>query len=169
MRIQTSPPRWKVQQLKAHRQQNPRNDKPRPHCPEPSALPVFLKAEPAPQTILHDPNDHVRRHVVCVIPFVPFQIHNVRDVHAAAQRGPESQQAFCSCPPPIHTKDPYRSVIESIQHASARSKIVQLFRDHKVSRVKYHAEHPARHAEVRECDVVLSERIGSRNRARKFL
>lgn len=35
--------------------------------------------------------------------------------------------------------------------------------------MEYHAEHPTCHAEVREDDIVFSQRIGGRNRVCKFL
>jgi hypothetical protein len=59
----------------------------------------------------------------------------------------------------IHTKDANRGIVQPIQHARARRKVVQLLRELKVPRVKYHAEDPARHATVREPNIVFPQRV----------
>ena len=81
-------------------------------------------------------------------------------IQCDAQSRPSSQEGFRLLPALIHPEDPDRRIVQRIQHARARSEIVQLLREPKVPRVKYHAEDPARHAKVRQVNIVFAHCVG---------
>lgn len=156
MSIKTSPHRRKVQKLQTHSNQNPRNHQPRPHRPSPSRLPVSLKTEPSPHGVLDNPDHHVRCHIVCVIPPVPFQVRDVCYKHGNAQHCPCSENGFCLFPSEIQAEKSDRGVVKSIEHAGTGREIIQLLSQTEIPRVKDHAEHPTSHAKVCQLNVVFA-------------
>ena len=163
MRIQAAPQRREVQQFQTHSHYDPRNHKARPHCPRPARLPVLIEAEPAPHQVLYDANHDVGRHVVRVVPRVPFQVRDVRDEQGYAEERPGAQNGLRLPPSQIQAEDADQSVVQTIQDACAGSEIVQLLREAEIPGVEEHAEYPAGHAEVCQLDVVLAQRVGGRD------
>src|SRR5881398_1976815 len=94
MRIQTPPPRRKIQKFQTHRHNNPRHRQPGPRRPRPLRLPVFLETKPTPHHVLDDSHYYIRSHVVRVVPVPPFEIRYMPGVHSDAENGPKSQYGF---------------------------------------------------------------------------
>lgn len=59
----------------------------------------------------------------------------------------------------MQPEDPHRRVIQPVQHARARRKVVQLLGGAEVARVEQHAEGPAREPDVAEQQVVAAQRV----------
>lgn len=155
MGVDHSFPGRKIQQLEAHSNDEPCDNQTRPHRPGPLQPPVSRDAEPAPQQVLHYPNDHVRRHVVRVIPAPQAQVRNVHRVQQHAQQRPRAQHALRARRRPVEAEYADRRVVHAVHDARAGREVVELLRDGEVARVEDHAEDPAREAEVAEQYVVL--------------
>jgi len=76
-----------------------------------------------------------------------------------AQSRPEPQQALFPRLLPVKPKHSDGRIVEPIQNVRARSEVVQLLRDPKISGVEYHAERPARQAHVAKPQVVFPQRV----------
>ena len=60
----------------------------------------------------------------------------------------------------IQPENPNRCVIKSIQHTRSRGKIIQFFRDAKITTMKYHAKNPARIPKIPKPFIVFAEWVG---------
>ena len=76
-----------------------------------------------------------------------------------AQSRPEPQQALFPRLLPVESEHSDRRIVQPVQNIRARSEVVQLLRDPKVSGMKYHAERPARQAHVAKPQVVFPQRV----------
>lgn len=76
-----------------------------------------------------------------------------------AESCPEPQQALFPRLLPVEPKHSDGRIVQPIQNIRARSKVVQLLRDSKVSGMEYHAECPARQAHVSKPQVVFPQRV----------
>jgi len=160
MRIQAPPPRREVKELQSHSHHNPGDHQSRPRRPHPPRLPILLDTEPSPQRILSNPQHNIRRHVVRIIPSIPLQIRDMHREQPNTKPRPSPQERLRFLSPLIQPKYADRRIIKPIQHTRAGPKIVHLLRNTEIPRMENHAEDPARHAEVREADVVFSKGVG---------
>lgn len=65
--VDHTPPRWEVEQLQTHCQDDPRNNQTRPRCPQTSNLPISHDTESSPQDILDNADRHICGHVVRIV------------------------------------------------------------------------------------------------------
>lgn len=168
MSIDHSPPRREVEQLQTHRQNDPSNDQTRPRSPQTSNLPVSHDTKSSPQNILHNPDRHVRRHIVCIVEAHKRQVRDVRNVHGRAEQSPNPQNrgrlaASSEWIIPVETEDADGREEEPVHHAQARSEVIQLLSNIEIARVEDHAEDPARDAAVSESNVIFPQRVASRD------
>ena len=84
VRIQHTGPGRKIEQLKAHRQNDPRDDQTRPSGPCPLQLPVSRDTEPAPEQVLYYADDDVGGHVICVVEPPEGQVGDVSQIEKHA-------------------------------------------------------------------------------------
>ena len=168
MSIDHYPPRREVEQLQTHRQNDPSNDQTRPRSPQTSNLPVSHDTKSSPQNILHNPDRHVRRHIVCIVEAHKRQVRDVRNVHGRAEQSPNPQNrgrlaASSEWIIPVETEDADGREEEPVHHAQARSEVIQLLSNIEIARVEDHAEDPARDAAVSESNVIFPQRVASRD------
>ena len=160
MRINGSRERGEIQQFQAHGQDNPCNNQARPGRPRLLECLVAAHTECTPHYVLHHSGGNIGSHVVPVVPTPQAQIRNVRDVQHDARQGPEPEQRLLNGGPLLlKTENADRGIVETIQHARARAKVVQLLGQVEVAGVEDHAEDPACQSHVAEHDVVFSQRI----------
>jgi len=159
VRINHAHPRREVQQLQAHSQDDPGNTQARPDSPGPPNLLILNVTEAAPEQVGHDTNSDIGSHVVRVIPGPEREVQDMQRIQRNAQSRPEPQQALFPRLLPVESEHSDGRIVQPIQNIRARSEVVQLLRDPKVSGMEYHAERPARQAHVAKPQVVFPQRV----------
>lgn len=155
MRVDESMPRGEIQQFKAHRQDNPHNNYPRPGSPQFKAVPVSNDTEANPQKVLDDSNRDIRGHVVCIVPRPETEVADMRRIQEHADPAPETtQRRLIPRRVLIKTQYPDHSKVHPIHHVCAGPEVVQFLRQREIPRVKYRAEGPASQAAVAKRKIV---------------
>lgn len=91
------------------------------------------------------------------------------NVQQYTNQSPETKYGmFDGWPLLVEAEDPYRCIIQTVEHARSRSEVVELFSDVEVPRMKYHAKHPACHAHVAEPCIVSPQRVVTRYAVHHF-
>jgi hypothetical protein len=152
-------PRWKVQQLQAHSQDDPCHTQTGPDRPGPANLLILNVTEATPECISHNSDSNIGGHVVCVIPGPEREVQDMQRIQRDAKSRPEPQQALFPRLLPVEPEHSDGRIVQPIQHIRARSKVVQLFRNPKVSGMENHAKRPARQAHVSKPQVVFPQRV----------
>lgn len=160
MGIQRSPQWREVQQLQAHHHHEPGNDDTGPDSPGLVAGAPLLPAEVAPERVLHEADDHVRGHVVRVVPAPQLEIGDVGEVERAAEDGPEAEDALAAGGGAVEAEDADGGVVHAVEDAGAGGEVVELLGEAEVADVEDGAEDPGGHAEAGEEDVVGAEGVG---------
>lgn len=163
VRVNHTMPRRKVEQFQTHGENNPSHNKTWPSSPRPLQLLVSGDTEPTPKQVLDDSYNNVGRHVIRVIETPEREVGDVRHVKRDAQHSPDSSDAVIHRGLQIPPEYPDRGVVEPVHDARSSAKVIQLFRDAEISRVKDHAEDPARETKVSKQQIVLSQSVGCRD------
>ena len=160
MRIDHATPRRKIQKLQAHGQHQPGHNQAWPRGPLALQFPKSVDAERAPEHVLQDADDDVGRHVVCIVEPPKGQVGDVGEVGEDTQCRPHPYHARLLRPVVfVEAEDADRRVIQAVQHARARGKVVESFGEVEIAGVEDHAEGPAGQPEIRKRNVVFPQGV----------
>lgn len=159
MRINTPPQRRKVQQLQTHRHDQPRDNQPGARGPQGLLLAKVLYRKIRPEAILEDPDDHVGRHVVAIVPLDKGEVIDVRGVCGDTRARPDAQQP--AVVRLIEAEDAHGGEIEAIEDASAGGEVVHALGEDEIAHVEDGAPEPGDDAKEAKEAVVGHERVVS--------